>query len=49
MFDDGKFDEWVKLPAKSGLSSHKEIHIIMNFTVRFLSEVIIWNYIYFLF
>jgi Ca2+-dependent lipid-binding protein len=41
VFDDGKFDEWVKLPAKLGLSSHGEIRIIMNFTVRFLSEIII--------
>ena len=29
----GKFDEWVKLPAKFGLSSHGEVHVIMNFTV----------------
>jgi Ca2+-dependent lipid-binding protein len=41
VFDDGKFDEWVKLPAKLGLSSHGEIHVIMNFLVRFLSETII--------
>ena len=33
VFDDGRFDEWVKLPAKFGLSSHGEIHIIMRFTV----------------
>ncbi|CAF2434040.1 unnamed protein product [Rotaria sp. Silwood2] len=32
VFDDGKFDEWIKLPAKLGLSSHGEIHVIMNFT-----------------
>ncbi|CAF3407440.1 unnamed protein product [Rotaria socialis] len=32
VFDGRKFDEWVKLPAKLGLSSHGEIHIIMNFT-----------------
>ncbi|UJR13622.1 hypothetical protein I4U23_000635 [Adineta vaga] len=31
VFDDGKFDEWVKLPAMFGLSSHGEIRIIMNF------------------
>ena len=33
VFDDGKFDQWVKLPAKLGLSSHGKIHVIMNFTV----------------
>ena len=33
VFDDGKFDEWVKLPAHLGLSSHGEIHVIMNFRV----------------
>ena len=33
VFDDGKFDEWVKLPAHFGLSVHGEIHVIMNFTV----------------
>lgn len=33
VFDDGKFDDWVKLPAHLGLSSHGELHIIMNFTV----------------
>ena len=33
VFDDGRFDEWVKLPAKLGLSSHGEIHVIMRFTV----------------
>jgi Ca2+-dependent lipid-binding protein len=33
VFDDGKFDEWVKLPAMFGLSSHGEIHVIMNFKV----------------
>ena len=33
VFDDGQFDEWVKLPAKFGLSSHGEIHVIMRFTV----------------
>ncbi|CAF1620109.1 unnamed protein product [Rotaria magnacalcarata] len=31
VFDDGKFDEWVKLPANLGLTSHGEIHIIMHF------------------
>ncbi|CAF3338540.1 unnamed protein product [Rotaria sp. Silwood1] len=31
VFDDGKFDEWVKLPAMLGLSSNGQIHIIMNF------------------
>lgn len=34
VFDDGKYDEWVKLPAMFGLSSKGQIHIIMNFTVR---------------
>lgn len=34
VFDDGKFDEWVKLPAMLGLSSHGQIHVIMNFRVR---------------
>lgn len=34
VFDDGMFDEWVKLPAKLGLSSHGEIHVIMRFAVR---------------
>ena len=33
VFDDGKFDEWVKLPAHLGLGSHGEIHVIMSFTV----------------
>ncbi len=33
VFDDGQFDEWVKLPAKFGLTSHGEIHVIMNFIV----------------
>ncbi|CAF0949536.1 unnamed protein product [Adineta steineri] len=31
VFDDNRFDEWVKLPAHLGLSSHGEIHVIMNF------------------
>ncbi|CAF3262359.1 unnamed protein product [Rotaria socialis] len=31
VFDDGKFDEWVKLPAHLGISVHGEIHVIMNF------------------
>lgn len=33
VFDDGKFDDWVKLPAHLGLSVHGELHVIMNFTV----------------
>lgn len=33
VFDGSQFDEWVKLPAKFGLKSHGEIHVIMNFTV----------------
>jgi Ca2+-dependent lipid-binding protein len=33
VFDDGKFDEWVKLPAMLGLSSKGEIHVRMNFRV----------------
>ena len=36
VFDDGKFDEWVKLPAHLGLSVHGEVHVIMNFTVSLL-------------
>lgn len=36
IFDNGHFDEWVKLPAMSGLSSHGEIHIIMKFEVSHL-------------
>ncbi|CAF1036556.1 unnamed protein product [Rotaria sordida] len=32
VFDDGTFDDWVKLPAHLGLSVHGEIHVIMNFT-----------------
>jgi Ca2+-dependent lipid-binding protein len=38
VFDDGKFDEWVKLPGLLGLSSHGEIHIIMNFRVSYASR-----------
>jgi len=38
VFDDGKFDEWVKLPGMLGLSSHGEIHIIMNFRVSYASR-----------
>lgn len=37
VFDDGKFDEWVKLPAHLGLSVHGEIHVIMSFTVSISS------------
>lgn len=33
VFDDNRFDEWVKLPAHLGLSSHGEIHVVMNFIV----------------
>ncbi|CAF0946188.1 unnamed protein product [Adineta ricciae] len=33
VFDDNRFDEWVKLPAHLGLASHGEIHVIMNFIV----------------
>lgn len=36
--DDGKFDEWVKLPAMFGLSSHGELHIVMSFTVSILRK-----------
>ncbi|CAF1482468.1 unnamed protein product [Adineta ricciae] len=32
VFDDGKFDDWVKLPAHLGLSNHGDLHVIMNFT-----------------
>ncbi|CAM4883866.1 unnamed protein product [Rotaria socialis] len=31
VFDDGKFDDWVKLPAHLGLPVHEEIHVTMNF------------------
>lgn len=34
VFDDGKYDEWVKLPSMLGLSSHGEIHVIMHFRVN---------------
>lgn len=34
VFDDGKFNEWVKLPSKFGLSSNGEIHVVMNFRVN---------------
>lgn len=34
VFDDGKYDEWVKLPAMLGLSSKGQIHVVMNFRVR---------------
>ncbi|CAF0991641.1 unnamed protein product [Didymodactylos carnosus] len=27
----GHYDNWVKLPSHFGLSSHGEIHIIMNY------------------
>lgn len=33
VFDDGDFDEWIKLPAHLGLSSNGEIHVKMSFTV----------------
>ena len=33
VFDDGEFDQWIKLPAHFGLSSRGEIHVIMSFTV----------------
>ncbi len=33
VFDDRRFDEWVKLSAHFGLSNHGDIHVIMNFTV----------------
>jgi Ca2+-dependent lipid-binding protein len=35
VFDDGKFDDWVKLPVHAGLSVHGEIHVIMNFIVSY--------------
>ncbi|CAF3346394.1 unnamed protein product [Rotaria socialis] len=31
VFDDGKFDDWVKLPAHLSLPVHEEIHVTMNF------------------
>ena len=33
VFEEGHFDEWIKLPAHLGLRSHGEIHVIMNYTV----------------
>ena len=33
VFENGEFDEWIKLPSHFGLSSRGEIHVIMNFTV----------------
>ncbi|CAF4059593.1 unnamed protein product [Rotaria magnacalcarata] len=30
VFDDGKFDDWVKLPAHLDLSVRGEIHVTMN-------------------
>jgi len=33
VFETNHFDEWINLPARLGLSSHGEIHIVMNFTV----------------
>jgi Ca2+-dependent lipid-binding protein len=33
VFENGEFDEWIKLPVHFGLSSSGEIHVIMNFTV----------------
>ncbi|CAF1024076.1 unnamed protein product [Adineta ricciae] len=32
VFDDGEFDQWIKLPAHFGLSSRGEIHVMMTFT-----------------
>ena len=34
VFDDGKFNEWVKLPAMLGLSSNGELRVVMSFKVR---------------
>jgi Ca2+-dependent lipid-binding protein len=39
VFDDGQFEDWVKLPAHFGLSVHGEIHVIMKFTVSFLRRI----------
>lgn len=33
VFDGQRFDDWVNLPAKFGLTSHGQIHVILNFTV----------------
>jgi Ca2+-dependent lipid-binding protein len=41
VFDDGKFDEWVKLPAMHGLSSKGQIHGIMKFTVSTSNMVVL--------
>ena len=34
VFDEGEFDQWIKLPAHFGLSSRGEIHVMMSFTVN---------------
>lgn len=36
VFDSGTVDEWIKLPAHHGISTHAEIHAVMNFTVSML-------------
>lgn len=33
VFDGQIFDDWVNLPAKFGLTSHGQIHVVMKFTV----------------
>ena len=33
VFEDGEFDEWIKLPTRLGLSSRGEIHVRLTFTV----------------
>lgn len=33
IIESGTFDQWVKLPAHFGLTSHGEIHVSMKFTV----------------
>jgi Ca2+-dependent lipid-binding protein len=32
VFNDGEFDQWIKLPSNFGLSSRGEIHVRLSFT-----------------
>jgi Ca2+-dependent lipid-binding protein len=41
VFDDGQYDDWVKLPAHLGLSVHGELHVVMKFTVIVRCTVVI--------
>ncbi|CAF0860463.1 unnamed protein product [Adineta steineri] len=33
VFEEGEFDEWIKLPSLLGIRFRGEIHVVMNFTV----------------